>query len=94
MQDFDFVIKPDFMQGLELLVDSDWAGNWDHIKPKNGPDTARSCFGFIILFAKAVTDHGSCLLQLITLNSMEAEHMGLSEAVQEATPLIDFLEEP
>ena len=92
-QDFGFVIKPDFTRGLELLVDSDWAGNWDPLEPELDPDTARSRFGFIILFAGVVIGHGSRLLHLIALSSTEAEYMGLSEAVREVLPLIDFLNE-
>ena len=72
MRNFGYVIKPNFKKGLELLVDSDWAGNWDKTNTETDADTARSRFGFIILFAGVPIFHVSRLMHLITLSSTEA----------------------
>ena len=43
------ILKPDKTKGIELFVDTDFAGNWNKLD-SNNPDTARSRHGCIIKF--------------------------------------------
>ena len=88
-----YIIQPDFEKGLEIFVDSDWAGNWDITNAHKDPDTAKSRYGFIIMFAGVPIFHASRLMQMITLSSTEAEYVGLSESLREAIPLINLVKE-
>ena len=76
-----------------MYVDTDWTGNWDPSESATDADTARSRYGFIIMFAGVPIFHASQLMSLIALSSTEAEYIGLSEAIREAMPLIDLIEE-
>ena len=91
-KDKGYVINPNLSKGLQLYVDSDWAGNWSSIEAHDR-DTARSRFGFIIMFAGVPIFWASRLQTLIALSSTEAEYIGLSEALREVIPLIELIKE-
>ena len=40
--------KHDSSLGLEVFVDGDYVGNWDHQYATNDCDTVQSCHGYII----------------------------------------------
>ena len=86
-KDKGYIINPDLSKGLELYVDSDWAGNWNHKESKDR-DTVRSRYGFIMMFAGVPIFWASRLQTLIALSSTEAEYIGLSEALREVIPII------
>ena len=92
-QNFGFVITPDFSRGLELIIDSDWTGNWDKKECFENTDTARSRFGFIILFADCSIFHVSRLITFIALSSRETEYIGLSETIRETISFINLVQE-
>jgi Reverse transcriptase (RNA-dependent DNA polymerase) len=49
-RDKGMIFKPD-ESGLELYVDSDWAGNWDRTTAVHDPDTAQSRHGYVLKYA-------------------------------------------
>ena len=91
-KDKGYVINPDLTKGLELYVDSDWSGNWN-FKESEDSDTARSRYGFIMMFAGVPIFWASRLQTLIALSSTEAEYIGLSEALREIIPIIELIKE-
>ena len=92
-KDKGYVINPDLQKGLEIYVDSDWAGNWCSKEATSDKDTARSRYGFIIKFADVPIFWASRLQTLIALSSTEAEYIGLSEALREVIPIIELIQE-
>ena len=84
---------PDFTKGLEIFVDSDWAGNWDPTSKMHDPDTAKLRCGFIAMFAGVPVMWSSRLSTSVALSSMKAECIGLSEPLREAMPLMQLLDE-
>ena len=82
--------KPDL--GLEVFVDSDFAGNWDP-KETQDKDTARSRYGFIIRYNGCPIVWKSKLATEIALSTTEAEYIGLSYALRDAIPMMELLKE-
>lgn len=87
------ILKPDKTRGLEVFVDSDFAGNWDKKIAAQDPDTARSRYGYIIMYAGCPIVWKTHLAQEICLSTTEAEYTGLSYALREAIPMIELLKE-
>jgi hypothetical protein len=85
--------SPDISLGLEVFVDSDFAGNWDATEPERDRDTARSRHGYIIWYAGCPIVWKSQLQTAIALSSTEAEYTGLSYALRDAIPIMQLLKE-
>ena len=86
------ILKPDHRKGLEVHVDADFAGNWDR-NETDDPDTARSRHGYIISYAGCPIVWKSQLQGEICLSSTESEYTGLSYALREAIPIMNFYQE-
>jgi Reverse transcriptase (RNA-dependent DNA polymerase) len=86
------IFKPDD-SGLELYVDSDWAGNWDRTTAGHDPDTARSRHGYVLKYAGCPVLWASQMQTKFALSSTEAEYIGLSRALREAIPIMAQLKE-
>jgi hypothetical protein len=87
------VYRPDPDKGLEVYVDSDFAGNWNKDKAPTDRDTARSRHGYIIMYSGCPVVWKSQLQTEIALSSTEAEYTGLSYALREAIPIMELLKE-
>ena len=87
------ILRPQESKGLEVYVDSDFAGNWDPKIAGEDRSTARSRHGFFICYAGVPITYKSSLQQEIALSSTEAEITGLSYALREAIPVIRILSE-
>ena len=85
-------IEPDDTKGLEVFVDSDFAGLWDRIDIDNR-DTARSRHGYIIMYNRVPIIWKSQLQSEIAMSTTEAEYTGLSYALREAIPIMNLLKE-
>ena len=91
-KDKGMIFKPDLTKGLEVYVDSDFAGNWDK-KDSLNKDTARSRHGYYISYNGVPLLWKSQLQGEIALSTTEAEYTGLSYALREAIPVINLLKE-
>ena len=85
-----FIPKKDL--GLEVFVDSDFAGNWDPNETQDR-DTARSRYGFIIGYNGCPVVWKSKLATEIALSPTETEHTALSYALRDAIPLMELLKQ-
>ena len=90
--DEGLIIEPDESKGLEVYVDSDFAGLWDKLDTSNR-DSARSRHGYIILYNKVPVIWKSQLQNEIALSTTEAEYTGLSYSLREAIPIMNLLKE-
>jgi hypothetical protein len=87
------LFTPDLTKGLEVFVDADFSGNWDHIMASEDRDTARSRHGYIIRYMGCPIIWKSQLQTEIALSSTESEYTGLSYALRDAIPLMNLLKE-
>ena len=90
--DEGMVHRPDFSEGLELFMDTDFAGNWGKTDTENR-DTAQSRHGHIIRYAGCPIVWKSQLLGEIALSSTESECTGLSHALWEVIPIMELPKE-
>jgi Reverse transcriptase (RNA-dependent DNA polymerase) len=91
-RDKGFILHPEREKGLELYVDADFSGNWNH-KEADDRDTARSRHGYFIMYAGCPVIWKSQLQTEICLSTTESEYTGLSYALRDAIPLMQFLRE-
>ena len=84
--------KIDKTKGLEVFVDSDFAGSWDKNDSLNS-DTARSRHGYFITYNGVPLLWKSQLQHEIALSTTEAEYTALSYSLREAIPIINLLQE-
>ena len=86
------VLLPNRNKQLEVYVDADFSGNWD---PKEtwDRDTARSRYGYFIMYAGCPILWKSQLATEIALSSTESEYTGLSYALRDAIPVMELLKE-
>ena len=71
IRDKGMIIEPNLLKGLEVFVDSDFAGNWDWNDSLN-KDTARSRHGYFISYNGVPLTWKSQLQQEIALSTTEA----------------------
>ncbi len=86
------ILKPVKGKELEVFVDADFAGNFDK-DYSNDRDTARSRYGYIIMYQGCPVIWKSHLLTEITLSSTESEYCGLSYALRDTIPMMRLLDE-
>lgn len=91
-RDKGLILKPTKMKDLEVYVDADFAGNWNHEESTNR-GTARSRHGYIIKYAGCPITWKSQLQGEICLSSTESEYTGLSYALREVIPMMELLKE-
>ena len=91
-RDKGVILNPDSSRGLEVFVDADFAGNWDP-KEHTDRDTARSRHGYIIQYAGCPILWKSQLQNEVALSSTESEYTGLSYALRDAIPIMNFFKE-
>ena len=87
------IINPNPNHGLELFVDADFSGNWDPKAPEKDRDTARSRHGYIITYEKCPIIWKSQMQTEICLSSTESKYVGLSYALREVIPIMEFMKE-
>jgi hypothetical protein len=86
------ILKPVKGQDLQMFVDADFAGNWDPEESLDR-DTARSRYGYIIMYQGCPIVWKSCMMTELALSSTESEYTGLSYALREAIPIMQILQE-
>ena len=86
------ILRPDLTRSFEVLVDSNFCGNW-HKKYAGEADSVRSRHGYIIMYAGFPIVSKSQLQTEIVLSTTEAEYTLLSYALREAIPFMEILKE-
>ena len=86
------IFQPEKSRGLEVHVDADFAGNRDKDETQDR-DTARSRHGYIISYMGCQILCKSQLQGEISLLSTETKYNGLSYALRDAIPIMEFLTE-
>ena len=84
--------KPDPSRGLEVYVDADFAGGWSSGDVHN-PECVLSRTGYVLMYAGCLITWSSKLQTEIALSTTEAEYIALSQAMREALPFMNLMQE-
>jgi hypothetical protein len=87
-----FILKPSDERTLDCYVDADFTGNWTR-ETSHDPTSVKSRTGRVILFAICPALWASKLQTEITLSTMEAEYIALSQAMRDLIPMQSLLKE-
>jgi hypothetical protein len=87
-----FIICPN-STGLEVFVDADFSGNWDSEIVRFDKDTARSRYGYFVMFSGCPIVWALQLQMETALSSTESEVTGLSYALRSAIPMMCLMNE-
>jgi hypothetical protein len=91
--DKHIILDPKGEQSFEVYADADFAGDWYKLTAHKDPSTAKSCSGYVILYAGCPIIWSSKLQTQIALSTTEAEYISLSQSLRETIPLMQLLEE-
>jgi hypothetical protein len=86
------VINPTRELCIDAYPDADFAGMYGHEKPTD-PACAKSCSGFVIVFAGVLVMWQSKLQTETALSTMEAEIIALAACMRELIPIMDLVKE-
>jgi hypothetical protein len=91
-KDKGLILKP---QGnsFDVYVDADFAGNWTQNEAMDNADTARSRFGYIVMYNGCPITWASKMQTEIALSSTESEYIGLSHTLRSVIPLMELIKE-
>jgi hypothetical protein len=84
--------KPDLKKGLEVFVDTNFAGGWDPEDAENA-DNVYSCTGYAICYAGCSMFWQNKLQTEIALSTAEAEYIALLWALRETLPMTNLMRE-
>jgi len=76
---------------IDAYPDADFAGMYGHEKPTD-PACAKSCSGFVIVFAGVPVLWKSKLQTETALSTMEAEVIALAACIRELIPIMDMVQ--
>ena len=80
-RDKGLIIKPSNEMKIDMYVDADFAGLWGY-EDKSDPVCVKSRCGFVILVGNCPVIWGSKLQSMISLSTMEAEYIALSDSLK------------
>ena len=86
------VIQPTRELDVDAYPDADCAGMYGHEKPTD-PACAKSCTGFVIMFAGVPILWQSKLQSETALSTMEAEVIALAACMRELVSIIDMVDD-
>ena len=86
------VIQPTRELDFDVYPDADFAGMYGHEKPTD-PACAKSCTGFVIMFAGVPISWQSKLQTETALSTMEAEVIALAACMRDLIPIIDMVKD-
>ena len=92
-RDAGIILKPDPSKSFDVWVDSDFCGQWDPDTAIYDPTTARSRTGYIIMYAGCPILWASKLQTETALSTTESEYSASSEALRNALPLMELIQE-
>ena len=85
------IINPTRELTIDAYPDADFAGMYGHEKPTD-PACAKSCSGFVIVFAGVPVLWQSKLQTQTALSTMEAEVIALGACMKELIPIMDMVQ--
>ena len=91
-KDRGIYFRPDKTEGLELFVDTYFAGNWQNASEEHHMNCL-SRTGYIIQYNGSNVIWKSQLQTKITLSTAEAEYVALSQALRSMIPIISLLKQ-
>jgi hypothetical protein len=91
-RDKGLILKPND-NSFDVYVDTDFAGNWNKEESEGDSDTARSRYGYIIMYMGCPITWASKMQTEIALSSTESEFIGLSHALRSTIPLMELIKE-
>ena len=86
------IYTPDKTKGLEVYVDASFAGDWSS-ESSEEPSSVMSRTGYVIRYANCPIVWASKLQTEIALSTTEAEYVALSQAMRDAVPITQLLDE-
>ena len=92
-RDKGLIIDPEAEKALEVYADADFVGSYNKSIAPFDASTAKSRSGYVIKFCESSIVWTSKLQTCVALSSCESEYYALSQALREAIPIMDLLEE-
>ena len=89
---FGIMNNADLSRGIEVFVDTDFAGLWTH-ETTLDPNSVLSQTGYVILIFSCPLFWHSKLQSEIVLSTTESEYIAMSQALYNVIPLINLLNE-
>ena len=86
------IYRPDASKGIEVFVDASFAGDWSS-ETSSEPSSVMSRTGYVIKYANCPIVWCSKLQTEIALSTTEAEYIALSQAMRDAVPLTQLIDE-
>ena len=86
------IINPTRELVIDAYPDADFAGMYGYEKPTD-PACAKSCTGFVIVFAGMPVMWQSKLQTETALSTMDAEIIALAACMRELIPIMDMVQE-
>jgi hypothetical protein len=91
-KDKGLVLKPKGST-LDVYVDADFAGNYNKEDASEESYTAKSRYGYLIIYQGCPITWASKMQTEIALSSTESEFIGLSQSLRHAIPLMELIKE-
>ena len=66
---------------FDVYVDADFAGNWNPIDAPIDADTARSRYGYVVMYMGCPITWASKIQTEVALSTTESEYIGLSHTL-------------
>ena len=78
---------------FDVYVDADFAGNWNPIDAPIDADTARSRYGYVVMYMGCPITWASKIQTEVALSTTESEYIGLSHTLRHVIPLMELVKE-
>jgi len=91
-KDRGLILKPSG-DSFDVYVDSSFAGDWFPEGAMDDVDTARSRYGYIVMYQGCPITWASKMQTEVALSSTESEYIGLSHTLRNVIPLIELMKE-
>jgi hypothetical protein len=78
---------------FDVYVDADFAGNWIPNEAMDDANTARSRYGYIVMYNGCPVTWASRMQTEVALSTTESEYIGLSQSLRHVIPLINLAKE-
>ena len=87
------ILIPNKSKNLTTYADADWCGGWSLEEAELNKATAKSRYGYVILFMNCILLFASGLYSLVTFSTPENEYVALSESLHETILIINLIAE-
>jgi hypothetical protein len=91
-RDKGLIITPDVSKGVQCFVDADFAGGYS-TSTSEDPVSVFSRTGYVIFYFNCPVIWVSKLQSEISLSTVEAEYIALSQSMRDLIPFLDYIKE-